>query len=351
MSLRTLTTTLILLAVGTLGSFAAAALGWPMPYVLGSLLTSAIIATSLSHRLPAGYGFPQKLRSGFIAVIGLVIGAQVTSTLFSQAPKLIYSFSALMVFVVVAQGMNYLIFKHVGKYDRQTAFFAGSPGGLFESISLGEEAGADLQLLMLQQFLRIILVVTMVPIGFSWWYGAPVGSASGISLSHSTTTSIADIVVLVGVGALGMYLGKIFRLPAPQLIGPIIAAAALNLSGIVEINVPNGLISVAQVVVGTGLGMRFRGMTHRLLLRGAGLSFLSVGAMLILGLLLSVILVPLTGQPLDVLLISFAPGGVTEMTLVALSLSANPAFVTLHHLFRIIVTVILLGQSKRFFKT
>ncbi|MDQ7070134.1 MAG: AbrB family transcriptional regulator [Rhodobacterales bacterium] len=187
MSLRILITTLVLLGVGTFGSFAAVALGWPMPYVLGSLLTSAIIATSLPHRLPAGYDFPQKLRAAFIAVIGLVIGAQVTSALFSQAPKLIYSFAALTVFVIVAQGMNYLIFKHVGKYDRQTAFFAGSPGGLFESISLGEEAGADLRLLMLQQFLRIILVVTLVPIGFSWWYGAPVGSASGISLSHGTT--------------------------------------------------------------------------------------------------------------------------------------------------------------------
>ena len=61
-------------------------------------------------------------------------------------------------------------------------------------------------------------------------------------------------------------------------------------------------------------------------------------------------LVPLTGQPFDVLLISFAPGGVTEMSLVALSLQANPAFVTLHHIIRILITVAGLMLTARSFK-
>ena len=52
-------------------------------------------------------------------------------------------------------------------------------------------------------------------------------------------------------------------------------------------------------------------------------------------------------EPLDVLLISFAPGGVTEMSLVALSLQANPAFVTLHHIFRILMTVVELSLAAR----
>jgi Putative ammonia monooxygenase len=51
-------------------------------------------------------------------------------------------------------------------------------------------------------------------------------------------------------------------------------------------------------------------------------------------------------------MISFAPGGVTEMSLIALSLSANPAVVTLHHLVRISLTVVLISAlAKRFQKT
>ena len=44
---------------------------------------------------------------------------------------------------------------------------------------------------------------------------------------------------------------------------------------------------------------------------------------------------------------SFAPGGVTEMSLIALSLSANPAVVTLHHLYRIILTVLGLSFLRK----
>ena len=50
-----------------------------------------------------------------------------------------------------------------------------------------------------------------------------------------------------------------------------------------------------------------------------------------------------SGQPFDVLLICFSPGGVTEMSMIALSLAANPAYVTLHHIYRIFLTVILMG--------
>jgi len=44
---------------------------------------------------------------------------------------------------------------------------------------------------------------------------------------------------------------------------------------------------------------------------------------------------------LIVLFIIFAPGGVIEMGLIALSLNANPFFVTLHHLLRIAATVVM----------
>jgi uncharacterized membrane protein AbrB (regulator of aidB expression) len=70
--------------------------------------------------------------------------------------------------------------------------------------------------------------------------------------------------------------------------------------------------------------------------------------MLAIGVALAAGLHALTGEAVDVLVISFAPGGVTEMALIALSLHANPAFVTLHHIYRIILTVLMLGVLARF---
>ena len=111
---------------------------------------------------------------------------------------------------------------------------------------------------------------------------------------------------------------------------------------------PVWLVVVAQIVIGASLGMRFLNMGAALIVRGIGLSALSVGAMLGLGVLCALSLGWVTGQPFDVLLICFSPGGVTEMSLIALSLAANPAYVTLHHIYRIFLTVILMEFGAKY---
>jgi hypothetical protein len=336
-------TTLTLLAIGGLGGWGAHFTPLPLPYMLGSLLAAASLSMASARHLPTGYHFPQTLRIGFIAIIGMLIGARVTPELVSDLHALTYSLIAISLFVIAAQAANYLIFHRIGGMDRTTAFFAGAPGGLIESITLGEAAGADIRQLVMQQFLRIIFVVALVPISISLWLGHPVGSADGFSLSTTTTLPPAQIALILATGGIGIMAGRALHLPAWQLTGPLAAAAALGLTGIATLDMPQWLVNIAQIVVGTSLGVRFVGLSRTMLLRGLWLSLLSVTTMLAIGATLALIIRPLTGQPFDVLMITFAPGGVTEMGLIALSLQANPAFVTLHHIYRITLTVILLG--------
>jgi membrane AbrB-like protein len=146
----------------------------------------------------------------------------------------------------------------------------------------------------------------------------------------------------------GLMLARVIHLPASQIIGPLILSAALTLTGWVDLHLPFWLIALAQTVIGVSLGMRFRGVTARMLGRTIGLSCLSVGYMLGLGAILSVLLWQMTGLDLIQALLSFAPGGVTEMSLIALSLSAGPALVSLHHVLRILMTVgVLAVLAKR----
>lgn len=347
--MRVFLITLALLALSGLTAAGARYAGLPLPYLLGPLLSSAVVATFGARHLPQGYSFPNRLRLVFIAIIGLMIGAQVTPDIFGDAPRLALSFTALLAFVVSAHGVGYAVLRHLGGYDRPTAFYGAAPGGLYESIAMGEAAGADPARLMLQQFLRIVLVVTLLPIGLSFWLGEPVGSSAGLTLARADvpwhTLPIDALIVAAGLG-----LGRALRLPAWQLTGPMAIAAALSLSGVFQADVPQWLVNAAQIVVGTALGMRFARLSLGMLMRGVGLTLIAVGGMLILSAGFAVALMGPLEQPFDVLLISFAPGGVTEMSLVALSLSANPAFVTLHHICRIIITVVGLGLSARWLR-
>jgi hypothetical protein len=339
-------TTLALLALSGLWGLGAQAAGMPLPWMLGPLIGSALVATLLPHRLPAGYRFPNWLRIGFIATIGLMIGAQVTPALFADAGHYALSLGAVTLFVGLAHGAGFAIYHRLGGYDRVTAYYASAPGGLYESIEMGEAAGADLTRLMMQQFLRIIVVVTALPLGLSLWLGGPVGSAAGMTLARGDVPwSDLPVIALAMLG--GVALGRVLRLPAGQLTGPLALAAGLSLTGWLTLDLPQWLVNLAQVVLGTALGLRFTGLSRALLVRGAGLALAAVGTMLAICVGLAAGLHALTGEAVDVLVISFAPGGVTEMALIALSLQANPAFVTLHHIYRIVLTVLMLGVLAR----
>lgn len=342
--LRLAVLTLAFCALGGFGGWLASLTPLPLPWLLGSLAACAIPAIGLPQHLPQGYSFPQNFRVLFIAVIGLVIGAQVSPALLAEPHALALSMGAIVVFVPLAFAVNYVIFTRLGGYDHATAYYAAAPGGLIEAITLGESAGADIRRLVTQQFLRIIAVIAIVPLGLSLYEGHPVGSAAGIGLAaHPAPT---NWLLILAAHALGLGLGRLLRLPAWQLTGALLVSAVLALLGH-PLSVPRWLLYLAQVVVGTSLGMRFAGLSHGMLLKGTWLSLISVSAMLAIGATLAALLRPVTGQSFEVLLITFAPGGVNEMALVALSLQANPAFVTLHHVFRIAITVLALSTMKR----
>ena len=341
--------TLGLTLLGGLGGFVASWLNLPLPFMLGSLLASGGIALFWNNLLPERYVFPNRFRLIFLVIIGVMIGTRVTPAVITALPGYVTSFALLTVFVGVAHWFNYQVFRRIGGYDPATAFYSGTPGGLMESIAMGEEAGADIPLLTMQQFLRIIVVITMVPVGLSLWYGAPVGSAAGQTLAR-TGADLHALPWVILTGMAGFLVGKLIRLPAAQLTGPLLASAIVTVSGLADLPVPQWTVNVAQVVIGTSLGIRFAGLRGRTMIKATGLTLISVAGMLGLGLLCAIILQPVTGLHLDVLLISFAPGGVTEMALVALSLHANPAIVTIHHVYRIVLTVLEMGLFARLWK-
>ena len=327
-----------LVVVGAAAGALFQRLGTPLPYMLGSLFASAAAVALFQRRFPEGYAFPMRFRMVFVGIIGAMIGARLTPEVASLLPRMLVSVPAILAFVLGVHGLNYLIFRHLGGYDRQTAYYAGSPGGLFESIVFGEEAGADVRVLTMMQFLRIIVVVTLVPIGMSIWEGHPVGSAAGISLNGGET-ALLHVPLVLALSLVGVWVGLKLRLPAGQLMGPLLVVGALTVSGVLQLHAPGWMVAVAQVVLGAGLGARVTGMTGGMFLRGMGLSVVSVTAMVSVGIGLALLVHLAGGLPTDVLVISFAPGGVVEMSLIALSLAADPALVTLHHLLRILFTV------------
>lgn len=323
---------------GLIGGICAFWLGVPMPFMLGGISGAAAFVLWYERdgkQLPK---VSRWVRLVSMSIIGTMIGSRFSPDLLSLLPQFWVSAVALIPFILLAHGGCYAIMRKLGGYKKLDAYFAALPGGIIDSAALAEEAGADLRIVTAQHFIRIILVVASVPLLFLFVHGDAVGSLAGETMA-TADYNLVDIALILVIALVGLFLGKLTRLPASHMLGPLFLALALSITGVIDIALPPWLGHTAQFVVGSALGAQFSGVSRQLLVRGFGMGLLSGTYMLLLAGLFAMLLVPYVPAEFGALFISFAAGGLAEMSLIALSLNFNPVVVALHHLLRILLTV------------
>ena len=333
---------------GTAGGLVAKALHLPLPMLIGSLVTVAALAILGLRPFGQAVQAPQALRMVFVPIIGVAIGAAFRPGLQAEAAVWWPTLLAVVVFVPIVHVLGYRAVRAVGRVDPVTAWFGTAPGGLIEAVELGEQAGAEVRMLTMLQFLRLIVVIVMVPLAFSIMAGRALGSAAGASLGAAGSLGAGDVAILVAAAVVGAVAGRRLRLPAGHVTGPILLSGAAHMAGWTETVPPFWLIAMAQVVIGTSLGVRFAGMPRGQFRQALGLASLNVAITLTVAAGIAVALHGAVGEPMAAVFLAFSPGGLVEMGLVALSLNMSPVYVTAHHVLRIVlaVTVARIGAGR-----
>ncbi|MGD9536977.1 MAG: AbrB family transcriptional regulator [Alphaproteobacteria bacterium] len=321
------------LAIGAVGGTAFFLGGLPLPWMLGAMAFATVAALA-----GAPIAVPVMLRSGMVSILGVLLGSQFTSALFANLSQWYVGMAAVAVSTLLMACLCILYFRVVGGYDRTTAYFASMPGGLSEMMVLGESMGGDARTISLTHGVRILLAVFLIAFYFRIFEGY---TANPAALGGASAMPVWEIAALIGCAFAGLAAGQKLRLPAPQLVGPMVLSAALHLGGVLEHRPPVELIALAQVILGAAIGARFAGMAlgriWRAVLIAAGATVIMVGVAV--GMAYG--LAPLAGSEGDLLLLALAPGGLAEMSLIALSFGSAAAFVSTHHVVRIVIVVIL----------
>ena len=341
---------LLIFLAGFVGGTGALFIGAPMPYMLGGIFGAACFVLWYER---GGRTLPpvtRWVRQVFMSIIGAMIGSRFSPEILTLLPQFWISGVVLLPFILITHAGSYAIMRGLGGYKRLDAYFASLPGGIVDSIALAEKAGADVRIVTAQHFTRIILVVTSVPLLFLFVKGEVVGSLAGESLA-TASYEVWDVAMILGIAAVGLAIGLLIRLPVAHMMGPLILAFVLTVSGTVSIEVPPWMGHLAQFMVGTALGSQFTGMSRRLLVRGLGFGLIVGVYMLAVGSSIAYLLTDYVPADFSVMFVSFAAGGLAEMSLIALSLNFNPVVLALHHLVRIVLTIWVGSyMAKRFFK-
>jgi Putative ammonia monooxygenase len=341
-------TILATFALGGAGGLMASWLGLPLAMLMGSM-AGVMLASALGLRI-AGHepAVPQRWRYVLVPIVGTAIGAAFPPDFATQALHWWLTMAALVVFIPTAHAMGYVLYARIGGLSPPTAYYAAMPGGFIESLDMGEKGGADMPLLIMLQFLRLILCIVLVPIAFSLIEGHAVGSASGLSAggAHAPLTAW-DVAVLTAIAVSGWFIASRLSFPAAVLSGPLLMSGLAHALGLTEAVPPGWTVQVTQWVMGTSLGVRLSGFSRAQAGLALRLSLGHIGMMMLIAVGIALLTAGPVGEPVSAVVLAFAPGGVTEMSLVALSLHLSAVYVTLHHLARIVLAVLMARIGQR----
>jgi membrane AbrB-like protein len=317
------------LAIGAVGGVVFAWLGLPLPWMLGAMTAVTIAALS---GLPVTV--PRLLRNVFVTVLGVMLGASFTPEAIARVAQWSVSLAALTLWSVLCFALAYAWFRRVSGFDKVTAYFCATPGGVNEMTIVGSELGGDPRLIVLVHVTRVMITVFTVPIWFRIHYGA-VASSGSVGDVGLADLALFDYAVLALCAALGGLGARRLRLPAAALLGPMILSAAVHLGSVVESTPPTAIVALAQVIVGATVGCRFVDATLALIRRTVAHALVTAVMMLAAGVGIALVLSRFLDVSAPALILAFAPGGLAEMSLVALALGVDAAFVATHHVLRI----------------
>lgn len=333
------------LTLGLIGGSLAYWLRLPLPWLLGAML--ATTATSL---LGVRLRPPRESRRGVLVVIGVMLGSAFTSDLSGNLLLWGVSLAIMLLTTAVMMIMSVWFSHRVAGYSLDTALYAGVPGGVSAVTLMAMESNADLRIVGMTHAVRILILLLAIP---------PVLQAVGhVSLQPGALSldqwlwlpAPVDAAWLAAAGVIGIWLGRWLRLPNALLFGPALVSAALHLTGVTQAAIPPFLVALAQVIIGVSVGVRFAGTS----LAEIGYNLLMAALQAVMLLLIAILAAwgahLLTGYSPATALLAYMPGGAPELSLVALTLGIDPAFVTSHHLLRITVLVLAMPLIMGYFR-
>ena len=169
--------------------------------------------------------------------------------------------------------------------------------------------------------------------------GVTTGGQAGVNWVGLADITVSDYAILTVCAVLGAWLGKVLRLPAAPVFGPMILSGVAHVGAWVTVPPPTLFVIGAQITIGTIIGTRFVGATLAEVRRDIGLSVIASFLLLIVAVVFAELIVLMTAIPLAQAFLAFSPGGLTEMSLLTLALDQDVAYVSVMHIVRITLVI------------
>jgi membrane AbrB-like protein len=284
-----------------------------------------------------------------LILLGLYIGNYIDKSLFAQMHQWIWTSLIMLIYIILSVLIVSKYLQKFSKYEQKTSIFSAAPGALGPLMILAEDEKTDLSQVATSHLIRLIIIITVFPFIVNSFYDFEgVESAQKIVDNQN----LSHLLILIITSVILIYFFDRLKLPAALLSGTLVASGLLQITDIAAYEISADIIDFCLLILGASVGCRFADKTFGEIGRNALHSFVATFLLVLLGLIAAFTASLIIDKNFFTLLLSYCPGGIYEVAVIAIFFDLDPEFVSFHHIIRLlmilfIVPIILKLISKK----
>ena len=316
----------------------------PLAWFLGPMLiTSLVTLGGLKTKMP------KLVLSIILIFLGLYIGNYVDKNLFSQMHQWFWTSLVMLGYIIVSVLLVSKYLQKFSGYGRKTSIFSAAPGALGPLLILAENEKSDLSQVATSHLIRLIIIITVFPFVVNSFYDGESFEAIKI---ESENENILHLLILIVLSVILILIFDKLRIPAALLSGTLVASGFLQITEVASYKMPADIIDYCLLILGSSVGCRFADKTFGEIAKNTLHSFVATFLLVLLGVIAAFVAGLLIDKNFFTLLLSYCPGGIYEVAVIAIFFDLDPEFVSFHHIIRLlmilfIVPIILKIISKK----
>ncbi len=314
----------------------------PLSWFLGPMLI-----TSLASLMGLKTKMPRLILSSILIILGLYIGNYVDKDLFSQMQDWIWTSIIMLLYIIFSVLIVSKYLEKFAKYEKKTSIFSAAPGALGPLMILAEDAKTDLSQVATSHLIRLIIIITVFPFIVNSFY-----DVDNVNISEKVITNqnLSHLIILIISSVILILFFEKMKVPAALLTGTLVASGFLQITEVASYQISPDIIDYCLLILGSSVGCRFADKTFSEIGKNALHSFIATSLLVVLGIVAAVFAGLVIDKNFFTLLLSYCPGGIYEVAVIAIFFDLDPEFVSFHHIIRLLMILFIVPIILRFLK-
>ena len=300
----------------------------PLAWMLGPMIVTSIAALAGLKVV-----MPKIALSSILIILGLHIGNYIDQNLFNQMINWIWTSTIMLIYIIACILIVSKYLQKYAAYGEKASIFSSAPGALGPLMILAENEKTDLSQVATSHLIRLIIIITVIPfiiVNNSGSEALLLDNFNYMSQNH------LNLILLIIASLFFIFVFDKIRVPAALLSGTLFASGLLQITDIASYKLPDASINFCLLILGASVGCRFAEKTVKEIANNSLHSIVATTILVLLGLLAAYVATFFVDTNILTLILSFSPGGIYEVAVIAIAFDLDPDFVAFHHIIRLL---------------